>query len=82
MLVRQYELHTDTAILVCWLEAKRLKVGYRVKLKNSESPEVWWTVKKEFNEMNLADVKGGQQSYKWHEKDFHGKLKGLNIQPL
>lgn len=77
--MQQYKLQSDGKELVCWLEANRIKIGNKVKLKNSENPDAWWEVVEAFTKMELADIKGGHESYKWHRNDFHGKLNGLQV---
>lgn len=41
--LRQDDLRSGATVRTCWLEA-RIKVGDRVRLKNSEDPQRWWAV--------------------------------------
>ncbi len=79
MLMQQYKLKRKDSELICWLEANRVKIGDHVTLKNSDNPKSWWKIVEEYTKMELMDIKGGHQSYKWHENDFHGKIKGLKV---
>lgn len=77
MMMRQYKLKNFHKEMVCWLEAGKVKKGDCVTLKNSENPKDWWLVEEVYTKMDLAEIKGGHESYKWHKNDFHGKLEGL-----
>ena len=79
MLMQQYKLQNGSSQLVCWLEEGQVKPGYKVQLKNTDDPELWWDVVEAYTKQELADIKGAHNSHDWHKNDFHGRLKGLKI---
>ncbi len=59
----------------------KLKVGVRVRLEDSENPLQWWMINSVGETLLPKDeIKGSHNSKGWHDKDYHEKLKGLNIQ--
>lgn len=76
MLVYQVTLKSDNSILTAWMD-KKLRVGNKVTLK--DEPLRWWTVAAVFNSMDRADIHDAHDSKKWHDNDFHGRLKGLKF---
>ena len=79
MLVAQCNLQNGNNHITCWLEANRVKPGYRVTLKNSENPTEWWTVVNVGGLKEQEDIKGSHNSEDWHKKDYRRRLHGLNI---
>ena len=77
--LQQYQLENENSLLVCWLEADRVKVGDRVTLKDSDNPMRYWTVTKAYSEKDSKDIHDAHESKNWHKGDFHGKLEGLNV---
>ena len=44
-MMRQFKLQSGTTTTTCWLEdSKKLRVGVRVTLKDSDDPKRWWVV--------------------------------------
>ena len=80
ILYRQCILEMGNARITCWLEASKVRVGIKITLKDSENPTQWWKVVSVSGvELPRKDIKGSHNSYSWHEKDFHGRFKGLGV---
>lgn len=78
ILYKQCNLQNGASHITAWLEADKVKVGFKVTLKDSEEPEKWWTITSVGDTtLPKAEIKGSHNSKSWHDKDFHGKLKGL-----
>ena len=77
---RQYNLESGNEHLTAWLD-RQLRVGWRVRLANSEEPEQWWTVTGKGDTLLLKEeIKGSHDSKKWFKNDLpRGRLKGLDV---
>jgi hypothetical protein len=78
MLLQQYELRQKNMVIICFLESDRVKVGNKVTLKGLEEGG-YWLVTKEYSKLDRSLIHDAHESKKWHGKDYHGKLKGLNV---
>jgi len=81
ILCRQYNLEHGDEQLTAWLDAIDLKKGARVTLKDSEHPDVFWTVTGIGDTVLPKDeIKGAHDSRDWHKNDLpRGRIKGLKV---
>lgn len=58
----------------CYLEPDKIKVGYRVTLKDSADPEQWWTIESIGTPIAKHLIHDDHDSKNWHDKDCHIKF--------
>lgn len=64
--------------LECWLDSKQIKTGWSVTLKNYVEPDRWWKIISKSAPRLSGEIKKSHDSKAIWEKDFRGKLKGLD----
>lgn len=73
----QCVLESGNKRLVAWLDASKVKEGYRVTLKDYPQPDLWWTVIKATEPIPTELVKKAHDSKAIWEKDYHDTVERL-----